>query len=287
MSGRVTCTLNSFKPTVQASQAETLLRVENCLQDIVAWMHANMLKLNTDKTEMIMFSSQRNLQHIENINVKVGDSNTEPSTCVRNLGAFLDSRMDMEKHVNSVTKSCYAQIRRIGHIRQYLTTDATKTLINSLVTSRLDYCNSLLYGVPKNTSNKLQTVQNTAARIITRTSRFSHVTPILKELHWLPVQERIKYKILTHTYKALNGESPIYMRNLLEVYIPRRDLRSKNEAATLVLPRSRTVTYGDRSFMTAAPKLWNSLPSNLRSATTLCSFKKALKTHLYKCSYGT
>ena len=145
----------------------------------------------------------------------------------------------------------------------------------------------LLYGVPKNTSNKLQTVQNTAARIITRTLRFSHVTPILEELHWLPVQERIKYKILTHTYKALNGEAPIYMRNLLEVYIPRRDLRSKNEAATLVLPRSRTVTYGDRSFMTAAPKLWNSLPSNLRSATTLCSFKKALKTHLFKCSYGT
>ena len=121
----------------------------------------------------------------------------------RNLGAWLDSRMDMEQHVNSVCKSCFGQIRQIGHIRQYLTTDATKSLVNSLVTSRLDYCNALLSIVPKTILNKLQNVQNTAARVVTRTSRYCHITPILKELHWLPVQYRVQYKSLTHTYKAL------------------------------------------------------------------------------------
>ena len=135
-----------------------------------------------------MFTSERNARLVSEISVTVGDSNIKSSLCVRNLGAWLDSRMDMEWHVYSVFKSCFGQIRRISHIRQFLTTDATKFLVNSLVTSRLDYCNALLYGVPKTILNKLQNVQNTAARIVTRTSRFSHITPILKELHWLPIQ---------------------------------------------------------------------------------------------------
>ena len=131
----------------------------------------------------------------------VGDSNIKPSLCVRNLGASLDSRMIMEQHVNFVCKSCFGQIRQIAHIRQYLTTDATKSFVNSLVTSKLDNCNALLSGVPKTILNQLQNVQNTAAWVVTRTSRYCHITPIIKELHWLPVQYRVQYKILTHTYK--------------------------------------------------------------------------------------
>ena len=192
----------------------------------------------------------------------------------------------MEQHVNSVCRNTYAQLRQIGHIRPYLTKDATKSLINSLVTSRLDYCNTLLYGIPKNLMNKLQTVQNTAARIITRTSKYDHVTPVLRELHWLPIQCRIEYKILTHTYKALNDQSPVYMKNMLEIYKPSRNLRSLNNALTLVIPKSRTVRYGDRSFQTAAAKLWNSLPSGIRSIDTLDSFKKSLKTHFFIQVYG-
>ena len=134
--------------------------------------------------------------------------------------------------------------------------------------------------------NKLQKVQNTAARIITRTSRFEHITPILKELHWLPVQYRIQYKILTITYKALHDQSPVYIRNLLEIYQPRRTLRSQNDSSTLVIPKSRTVTYGNRMFSTVAPKLWNALPSRIRDLSTLCSFKQSLKTHLFIQVYG-
>lgn len=276
----------SFKPTDQASQAETLCRVEACLKDIVFWMNSNMLKLNTDKTEVIVFSSQRNSTLVGELHVTVGESKIEPSTSVRNLGALFDSRMDMEQHVNSASRSCYAQLRQIGHIRQYLTTEATKSLVNSLVTSRLDYCNALLSGVSKTILNKLQKVQNTAARIISRTSRYNHITPILKELHWLPVQYRIQHKILTHTYKALNNQSPMYTKDLLQIYKPKRDLRSQNASTSLVVPRSRTVTYGDRSFSIAAPKLWNALPSGIRDSGTLYSFKRSLKTHLFIQAYG-
>ena len=159
-----------------------------------------MLKLNTDKTEVIMFSSPHNSKHIEDLSVTVGDSKVKQSVKVKNLGAIFDSNMNMEDHVNSVCRSCYLHLRQIGRIQKYLTIDASKQLVTSLVISRLDYCNALLYGVSQTLVNKLQIVQNTAARIITRTLRYDHITPVLKELHWLPVQYRIQFKILTHTY---------------------------------------------------------------------------------------
>ena len=205
---------------------------------------------------------------------------------VRNLGAFFDSQMNMESHVNSVCRACYSQLRQIGHIRQYLNSDATKSLVNSLVTSRLDYCNSLLFGLPKKTLNKLKIVQNTSARIITGTPRRHHITPVLKELHWIPVQHRIQFKILTYTFKALHGQAPDYIASLLDVYKPYRELRSGSNGTTLVVPKSRTKMYGDRSFMTVAPSLWNSLPSEIRSSSTISSFKKSLKTHLFLQIYG-
>ena len=225
----------SFKPTDHVTRAKAILRVEACLKDILSWMQGNMLKQNADKTEVIVFASKRNAGLVNGISVAVGDSNIRPSSCVRNLGAWLESRMDMEQHVNSVCKSCFGQIRQIGHIRQYVTTDATKSFVNSLVTSRLDYCNALLSGVSKTILNKLQNVQNTAARVVTRTSRYCHITPILKALHWLPVQYRLQYKILTHTYKALHDQSPVYMtiKELLHVYKPRRELRSHNSSLIL------------------------------------------------------
>ena len=129
----------------------------------------------------------------------------------KNLGASLDSKLNMEKQVNAISLSYFTQLLQVNHISKYLTTDATKHLVNSRVTSRLDYCNALLIGVPKTVLNKLQNVQNTAARLVTRTSRYTHITPILKQLHWLPIQHRTKYKILTHTFKVLHDELPTYI----------------------------------------------------------------------------
>ena len=143
----------SFKPSDSANQSDALSRIEACLKDIVCWMHNNMLKLNTDKTEVILFSSKRNSTLVGEASISVGDSKIIPSSSVRNLGAQFDSHMDMELHVNSICRLCYMQLRQIAHIRKYLTVDATKSIVNALVTSRLDYCNALLYGMPKSALN--------------------------------------------------------------------------------------------------------------------------------------
>jgi hypothetical protein len=126
-----------------------------------------------------------------------------------------------------------------------------------------------------------QQVQNTAACLISRTSRYDQITLILREIHWLPIQYRAQYKILTYTYKALHGECPIYIKHLLQVYRPTRNLRSTQQSVTLVVPKSRTVTNGDRCFTSTAPKLWNALPEHVRECKTQCAFKKSLKTHIF------
>ena len=141
--------------------------------------------------------------------------------------------------------------KNISKIRQYLTIDATKSLVNSTITSRLDYCNGLLYGANQSVINRLQVVQNTAVRLITKTPKHAHINPALKQLHWLPV------------YKALNGQGPEYLNNLLTLYSPRRQLRSADDHTLLVARRTPTVTYGEKCFTTAAPKLWNTLPRTL------------------------
>jgi hypothetical protein len=124
--------------------------------------------------------------------------------------------MSLDQHVTNICKTCFFHLRKIAKIRDYLSTADTETLVNSLITSKLDSCNSLLYGLPKFMIDRLQNVQNSAARLIARRRKFDHITPVMKELHWLPVSQRIIYKILLITYKALNGLAPSYIRDMLQ-----------------------------------------------------------------------
>jgi hypothetical protein len=141
---------------------------------------------------------------------------------VKNLGVFFDSVLNMDHQIRNITKSCYHQLRNIGHIRPSISESACKTLVCSLVTFRLDYGNALLYGICTSSLTKLQRIQNTAARIITRTKKHDHITPVLVNLHWLPVEHRIQYRLLLQTFKAVNGTSPLYIQELVQVYTPSR-----------------------------------------------------------------
>ena len=185
----------------------------------------------------------------------------------------------MSKQVQNVCKTAYIQLRRISSIRHLLTPKATQTLICSLVLSRLDYCNSLLYGLPDATLGRLRRVQNMAARIISRSKRYDHITPVLYNLHWLPIEARIKYKLLLHVFKAVKCCGPSYLSDLVNVYVPSRPLRSAT-GFTLIVP-SKTKTLGDRSFVVAGPVLLNSLPVKIRTLETVDQFKRAIKTHLF------
>ncbi|KAI5613359.1 hypothetical protein C0J50_11719, partial [Silurus asotus] len=149
-----------------------------------------------------------------------------------------------------------------------------KKLVHAFMTSRIDYCNALLGGCPASLINKLQLVQNAAARVLTRARKYDHLTPILSSLHWLPVKFRIDYKLLLLTYKALNGLAPMYLSSLLTRYNMWRDTER-------LVPRLAKSTKGGRAFSHLAPKLWNSLPDSVRGSDTLTQFKCRLKTYIF------
>jgi hypothetical protein len=263
-----------------ADTDDAIRRVEDCIVEIRAWMSTNWLKFNDGKTEMILLGSKHQLAKMAPTKIRVGASEIEPSTSARNIGVIFDKHMSMKDHVMATCKAANYQLRNIGQIRKYLTNQAAEKLVHAFVTSKLDYGNALLFGLPDNTIHKLQRVQNTAARIVTRTRKYDHITPVLKQLHWLPVKDRINFKIMLLTFKTLNGKGPKYISDLLTLYKPPRSLRSGSQML-LVEPVTNLVTFGGRSFSKAAPQLWNSLPLDIRESKSVEQFKGKLKYHLF------
>ena len=158
--------------------------------------------------------------------------------------------------------------------------------MHSFVTCRIDYCNSLLYGLPDQQLAKLQRVQNSAARLVYRQSKFCHITPLLKKLHWLPIMYRIRFKIALSTYKAISGLAPSYITDLISIKTGANySLRFGNELVLNFPLRKSYSTLRDRSFSMAAPHVWNSLPIFIRRATTVNNFKSQLKTYYFKLAY--
>ena len=192
----------------------------------------------------------------------------------------------MISHINNICSLSFYYLYNIRRIRKYLSHQSAISLIPLNITSKLDYCNSLLYGLPTIHINKLQRVQNAAARLVTNTPCICHITPILEDLHWLPIKYRIELKIVLLTFKCLHGLAPQYLVDLIAVAAQSRyNLRFRN--VTLLVPaNARSLpTLGDRAFQSAAPKLWNSLPAEIRNIQTLTSFKRAFKTYFFKTAF--
>ena len=166
----------------------------------------------------------------------------------------------------------FLSLRSISKIGKYLTQDSAQILIHAFISSKLDYCNSLLYGIPKYLVCRLQRVQNTAARIVTLTRKYDSITPIMFKLHWLPVHSRIIFKLLLLVYKALNGKAPSYISSLLSHRKCSRSLRSSGQEL-LTVPLAKLKTYGDRAFSIAAPRQWNNLPLSIRKSPSIAILK--------------
>ena len=260
--------------------------LDQCLSEVPDWMKENHLKLNESKTEYLVIGSKHNVAKAQQVStLQIGLETVEAVECAKNIGIIIDTSLTMEPHINYVVRSCYFHIRRIQQIRRNITEEAAATLACSLVLSRLDYSNAILYGLPDKLLDKLQLAQNNAARVVMRKRKSDHVTPLLKHLHWLPIRQRINYKIILLTFKSLNNLAPKYIEDLIEVYQPGRVLRSASKTLLLKEKRAKMKSFGDRAFSVVAPKLWNSLPDAMRSLDNLNSFKTALKTYIFKQAF--
>ena len=191
-------------------------------------MKSSKLKLNSDKTEFIIIGTKQQRHKLStHFPVKLLDNDINPSDIVRNLGFILfDSDFSFHKHVSDICKSCFYHISDLGRIRRHIPLSTAKTISNALISSRLDYCNSLLNNIAKQDLSKLQRVQNRLARVVLRAPRFSPSLPLLKQLHWLPVNYRIQFKLSTLTYRALAIHQPPYLASLLHLSNIPRQLRS-------------------------------------------------------------
>ena len=183
--------------------------IRAAIYDIKDWLLLNMLKFNTSKTDLGVIGSHQQLSKLNlplAMHVKQSEIITEES--ITNLGVIMDQHLKLDRHVNKIFKVCMFHLRNISKIRRFLTTEACKLLIHALVTSRLDYCNSVLYGCNQSILQRLQLLQNYAARLVYRIPKFCHITPYLKDLHWLPVQARIQLKLLSIVFKCIHGTGP-------------------------------------------------------------------------------
>ena len=245
------------------------------------------LMINDSKTEFILIGTRQQLCKLQPCAISVGHDTITASTQVKNLGCWLDSHLNMSKHVTSVCKSAFYHLHNIRRIKNYLSRENLLTLVHAFITSRLDYCNSLLYGVPKDQISKLQRVQNAAARLVMGIGKYSHITPALYDLHWLPIHARIHFKILLLAFKVIHGQAPAYLSSLVSVKSKSYYSLRSNSSTLLDAPKGKMlVTLGGRSFQAAVPQLWNALPPNLRDVTSVETFKRHLKTFLFRKSFA-
>lgn len=259
-----------------------------CVDSVAIWMQSNRLQLNSVKTEVLWCSSTRRQHQIPQVPIRIGADTITPVVSVRDLGIYLDSDLSMRTHVSKTASSCFAMLRQIRSIQRSTSAAALRSIVVSLVLSRLDYGNALLAGLPDCLLARLQSVQNAAARLIFTARKYDHITPLLCDLHWLRLRERIDYKLAVLVFRCLHGLAPSYLaRDIHRVgdLDGRRHLRSAL-TAQLDVPRSRCATIGDRTFAVAAARAWNRLPPSVTSAASMSVFKKLLKTHLFSSTYG-
>ena len=268
----------------EESISTALSRLSSCISDIKSWMTLNMLKLNEQKTEFFIAVPDHLKSKIPPVSLQVGDKVIKPSDSVRNLGVVFDSSMSMHTHIKTLCSSLTYHLRNITRIRKFMDNDTCHLIVRALILSRLDYGNGLLLGSNACDIQRLQRIQNWAAKLICMARKFDHATPSLQELHWLPVRERVTFKILVTVFKCLSGVAPGYLSSCLSLYKARRvNLRSASDTTRLTQHSTiRTLkSASNRTFTYIAPAIWNHLPAHTRNHDSLYMFKKSIKTYLY------
>uniref|UniRef100_H3A3B7 Reverse transcriptase domain-containing protein n=1 Tax=Latimeria chalumnae TaxID=7897 RepID=H3A3B7_LATCH len=269
-----------------ANNTDAVAMLEQCLSAIWSWLAGSWLKLNQGKSEVLVVGRGSICENFMNnfSPLTINGEFLKVVKVTKSLGMFLDSSLTIERQISSVVSVGFFHLRNIKKLCPILPHESLATLMHAFVSSRIDYCNALYAGLPLKLIRRLQLVQNSAARVVKNVSRFDHITPVLHELHWLPVRWRITFKVLVLVFKSLNGLGPQYLRDLLTPYIPARPLRSLY-GTLLRVPKVRT-KVGERSFSFYAATSSNALPSDVRASPSLSTFKSSLKTFLFRSAFN-
>ena len=264
-------------------------RLSSLLSDLKIWMTRRKLKLNDGKTEIIIIRGNlRNISVADFGGMSFGDTQLVPCESAKNLGIVLDSSLCFRSHIESIVKTCNFHIRNLYMIKDFVNKKNLVSLVHSLIVSKVDYCNSLLIGLPNITLKKVQSVLNKAARLIFSLPPRVPTTSSLIELHWLPLKARIEYKICLITFKALKFNQPSYIRELLSYssHETTSGLRSAGDPYRLHEPRAVGERgFANRSFSYIAPRFYNKLPVTIKQMDSLNTFKRHLKAFLFSHAY--
>ena len=263
--------------------SELLHSTQSCISDVKACATANMLKLNDNKTELMLVTSMRTRHlHYMPTSITIGNAQIPFKQCVKNLGFTLDCHLTINAHFTNTAWTCYFELRRLAFIRRFLISTATHTLVSAFILSRIDYCNSLLFGSTHDVTSHLQRIQNYAARVILCLPRSSSITTHLKSLHWLPVKVRSTYIIACLCYLCQSSTAPSHVADMLHRSSSHtRSIRSSSYTISLLNgPADSKATHGDRSFSLASSSVRNSIPNDVRCSPSLSSIKSRLKTYL-------
>ena len=264
----------AYNASIPDGELSTYNQLSVDLHSIKHWMSEMRLKLNDEKTEFIQFGSRIQLLKTSIEELKLGESSVNRSQNVKYLGGILDEKLTFKQHITSKCQLAMFNYFKVKSIRKFLTKEVTELLVIQMCISHLDYSNGMLYGLPQSSINMMQKVQNQCAKLILRRDKYSSSTEALKELHWLPIHQRIKYKLAVLTFKCRIGKAPKYLSDMLENYTLSRTTRSQSDVTLLRTPKTKTKTFGPRAFSVSAPTVWNLLPKTLREATALIFLKK-------------
>ena len=269
----------SFVPEFQYNILHGYLNM--VVSKIFCWMNEYFLKLNPDKSKIIVFGTADILDKITINGIFLNNNCVRFVNNVKNLGFYLDSALTLDRQINEVSKSCFLSIKNISCIKHFLDYEQKRMLISSLVLSKMDYCNSMYIGTSSYNIRKLQSIQNSAARLVFGFQNNNSNLSMLNKLHWLPVKNRIMFKICVYVHKCLYEDAPVEMMNLLH------PADSFIRTAKLKFTYTPDTAIGCKAFSVCAPKVWNLLPTFLRREMNLIKFKAQLKTFLFTDTVST
>ena len=252
--------------------------IQKDLHLIRSWCLDNCLLLNPEKTKLMIFGSRPMIRRLSDFKLSLLGKELLPSESIKDLGVTFDPTLSFDNHILATVSSCMSKLAQINRAKHAFNSGLLVTIINALVFSKLYYCSTVWSSTTACNVQKLQLVQNFAARIISGTYKFEHITPSLKNLRWLPVKKQLYLRDAVFAFKCMTGCAPTY---LTSQFVKRQQISSRTtrNSQQLNIPLCKT-TAGQRSFYYRIVKLWNSLDKDLKLCESHTNFKKTLKTKL-------